>query len=230
MDGYLLVLGDLDDAVADRLGAAVRMDEAPGGHAGVGLRHGVGLDHPDPRRRLERGEIFGRFPDLGIADDLEHRDHRTAVLAVAGLPVVHRANEVVDRQAGHVGGFVVAGAGRQMAGAAGAHLRVLVAVLDDLRHLRMHLRTPDRNVVEIVDGGAGVRHAIDRPHAVGRKARFDLHLVGDGKRPVRLLLLRRRQRRDKHDRQNADDPLHERNLPPFSGTLRGGGRLCDGRL
>ena len=136
-------------------------DEAPRGHAGEDLRHGVGLDHPDPRRRLERREIFGGLPDLGIADDLEHRDHRAAVLAVAGLPVVHRANEVAGRQAGHVAGFVgwPVPVGRWQEPQARTFVS-LVAELDDLRHRRMHVRTPVRNVVEVVDGGAGVRHAL----------------------------------------------------------------------
>jgi hypothetical protein len=50
-----LVLRHLDDAVAQRLAAAVGMDQALVARADVGSRDSVSLDDANPRRRLDRG-------------------------------------------------------------------------------------------------------------------------------------------------------------------------------
>src|SRR5262249_59196831 len=140
----VLVLGDLDDAVADRLAAAVGMGEPLVALADECLRDSVGLHHADPLAWLERREVLGRRLDLLVADRLGHGDHRAGALAVAALVVGHLADEVVDRQAGDVGGLVVPGAGRQVARRAGAYLLVLVAVRYHLRHRRLPGRGPVR--------------------------------------------------------------------------------------
>src|SRR5207237_4627140 len=102
VDHALLVFRHLDDAVAQRLAAAVGMHEPLVALADVGLGHGVGLHHPDPGPRLERSKIAGGVADLRIGDDLRHRHHGGAEFAVAALPVRHLANETWRAEAGHV--------------------------------------------------------------------------------------------------------------------------------
>src|SRR5437879_3429347 len=130
IDHSLLVLRNFDNAVAQRLGATGRMFEALVAWPDKALRHDVGLDHLDPLPRLERREIIGGLLDLDVADHLGHGHHGTAKLPVAVFPVGHLADEIASRKPGNVGGFVVSVTGRKMAGAAGAHLRVLVPELD----------------------------------------------------------------------------------------------------
>src|SRR6266516_6664966 len=89
VDDDLLVLRHFDDAIAQWLGAAVRMNEPLIAGTDIGPRHRVGLDHPNPRLRLERSKIGGGFAYFGIRDDLGHPHHRGAVFAVAALPVRH---------------------------------------------------------------------------------------------------------------------------------------------
>jgi hypothetical protein len=86
-----LVLRHLDDAVAQRLAAAVGMDQALVARADVGSRDSVSLDDANPRRRLDRGKIVGRLLDLGIRDDLCHGYHGRTELAVARLPIQSRS-------------------------------------------------------------------------------------------------------------------------------------------
>ena len=81
-----------DDAIADRLGAAVRRDEAHAARADEALRHGLGLNHlVEAGGRLQRREIIrGRF-HLLIRKQLGIYDHRVGADALAlavleGLP------------------------------------------------------------------------------------------------------------------------------------------------
>ena len=87
VDHNLLVFRHLDDTITQRLAAAVGVNEPLVALADVGLRHHVGLDHPDPRTRLDRGEIVRGILDLGIGDDFGHRHHGGTEFAVAALPV-----------------------------------------------------------------------------------------------------------------------------------------------
>src|SRR6185437_12127084 len=116
IDDDLFLLRDLDDAHADWLAAARGMDEALVAASDIGLGHRVRLDHADPLARLDGSEIFGRLAYLLVADDRPHRDHGAgAALARAGFEILHLAKEIGDGQAGDIGRFVMAGAGRQMA-------------------------------------------------------------------------------------------------------------------
>src|SRR5207344_863015 len=57
VDHDLFVFRDFDDTVAQRLAAAVGVNKPLVALADVGLRHDVGLDHPDPWARLDRSEV-----------------------------------------------------------------------------------------------------------------------------------------------------------------------------
>src|SRR5262249_7586806 len=83
VDNDLLVFRHFDDAIAQRLAAAVRMKKPLVALADVGFGHGVGLDQADPGPRLERSKIVGGVLDLSIGDDLGHRHHGGAEFAVA---------------------------------------------------------------------------------------------------------------------------------------------------
>ena len=106
------------------------------------------------------------------------------------------------------------GAGRQMAGAAGAHLRVLVAELDDLGHRRMQVRPPVRHVIDLVGLRARDRRRAARRGAqlVAGDARGRLHLVADHEGPIRLLG-RGSQRRCQSENEDANEFFHV--LPPM---------------
>src|SRR5215213_11565133 len=185
------------------------MDETLVALGDIVLWYGVRLDYPDPGARLERGEIISRFLNLRVGDDLEHGDHGAAELAVTAFPIGHLLDEILVWQAGHVGGFIMAGAGGQMTGAAGAHLGVLVAELHDLRHLRVHVRTPVRNVVKIVGASARDGHVANRAGFVRSELRRRLLFVGDRERPFRLVGCgRKRGRQGEHE--YANDLFHER--------------------
>ena len=107
----------------------------------------------------------------------------------------------------------MAGAGRQMAGAASAHLGVAIAVLNDFRQRRIHVREPVRNVVHVVD-----LRARDRQRAawrgvqlgrivLGRRENF----FGDRECPIRLVG-RHRKRGRQSKKQDANEVFHE--FPP----------------
>ena len=147
---------------------------------------------------------------LSIGDDLGHRHHGGAEFAVAALPVRHLANEIGRRKASHVGGFIVARAGRQMTRPASTHLPLFVAVLNDRGHRRVHVGEPVWDIVHVVRLGAR-----DRERAAGRRGSHPvcleagrrLNLVRDRERPIRLFR-RGRERRHERQRQDADEVLH----------------------
>ena len=135
--GAEIVLWQLDDAVADRLGAAVLLGEAHRAIAEIGLRHGVGLDHLVPHRRLELGEILGGDLVVFFGEALGDRNHRggAGALARAVGELGELAHEVADGKAGDARRLRVAGAAREVAEDAGARIGLLAAMGDDVRHL-----------------------------------------------------------------------------------------------
>ena len=97
----------------------------------------------DPRRPLHRAEVLGRRLDLVFGHPLRDRDHhvrirlpRLGALAHVAPEVVHRLDEVGDRQSRHASVLGTALAVRVVAQAARAHVG-LAALCHDLRHRRM---------------------------------------------------------------------------------------------
>ena len=68
------VLRDFDDAVADRLGAAVGMLQAPAALE-ERTRHGVGFDHLGPAQHRQRGEVGDRGAHFVVGQTLGDVDH-----------------------------------------------------------------------------------------------------------------------------------------------------------
>ena len=143
----------------------------------------VAFDDANPRRPLDRGEVFRRQPHLLVGHHLRQLDHRVRVrLARVGrspqaVPeVLKLPHEVRDRQPGRrrvlgtsfaVGKMARAASARRVARAGGR------AVLDDRRHRRrMILREPVDHVVAVahVDERVGRAAAagLARPRLLGR--------------------------------------------------------------
>ena len=145
------VLRDLDDAVADRLGAAVGMLQPPPALE-ERTRHDVGFDHLGPAEHRQRGEIGDRgahFVGGQTLGDVDHGQRRRAFARTAA-EVVELARQIRRGGAGQTRVLRMAAPGREMAADAGAHRRA-VAVLDNRRHLRMLVRKPVRRMHLIVD-------------------------------------------------------------------------------
>ena len=141
------IVGHLDDAPSQRLGATLRQLGVE--QAGeVGRRRAVGLDHLQRRPRLERPEVGGSGLHLLVGDGLrrlKHQRHgqpgRPGIATRTALEVGHLLHEVRRRKAGQAGVLGAAGALGAVAGAAGPHIR-LAAAGDHLGHRRMGVRVP----------------------------------------------------------------------------------------
>ena len=126
-------------------------------HAAVAdktLWHGVGLDDLTVSRvRLELRIIVHRFQHVGLGNDLRDADHCACRAAGAppGFEQPNLAAHVIRRQAGEIGGFRMAVAGRLMAQRTGASCRLRPAMGHDLRHRRMLVGKPVRRIERIVD-------------------------------------------------------------------------------
>ena len=138
----LFVLGDFDDPLADRLGAAVRMLKSTRALE-IGSRNGIGLDHAGPLDQLEAGEIGARLPHFLVGQNLGEADHRRRARAAAraAFEIRQLAGEIRRCRAGQSRILRMAVPVGQVAADAGAD-RGAVAVGDDRRHRRMLVREP----------------------------------------------------------------------------------------
>ena len=172
--GSMQILRRLDHARADRLHPAA-FDHLvdPAGEPRLG--HHVGLYHANPRLEVDRREILGRHPSLGIgggkADPLHEgrRAHpRLARLASTVSPIRHLLHDVLVWLPRHTGVLRLALSVRQVAVAARDH-PVAAALGDELRHRRVRVRVPVGRAIVEVDRGTRHRHggAGDRHHLVG---------------------------------------------------------------
>ena len=130
----------------------------------------------------------------------------------------HLANEIGGRKTRHICGFVVACAVREMARSACAHLRILVAELNDLRHRRVPVRKPVRDVVHVVRLGPRDRQRAPGrrwPHASAFKTRSRQNLLRHGERPIGLVRCRC-DAGHKYEREDADDVPHDTSQFVFS--------------
>ena len=226
--GRLTIDRHLDDALANRLlagfGSFKRQIQTC---SALHLRGGRALDHLDPRRPGNRGEVIGRGLDLLVGHlfgDIGHGGRiallRLAALAGTRLEVVHGVDEVLCTQARYwrvLGPALAVGIVAQRTGddAAGR-----IALLHDRRHQGVLVRVPVRRAIgPAADLGAGkalggARQGVDlgvhRRRCGGRG-----HRHGDGIGPHRLLelagIIRRRTAstgarrlgRDGQSKQNA---------------------------
>src|SRR5207302_356853 len=75
------IFGNLKDALANRLGAAIGMQlTMPAGGGDESLRRGSGLDDLHPHRWLQRGEVCGSRPNVLLRGRLRNRAHARVVL------------------------------------------------------------------------------------------------------------------------------------------------------
>src|SRR5258705_1325651 len=158
----LRVLGQLDDALADRLFLPVRRREAHVAGTDERRRHRVGLDDAQPRLRLERRVVVRGRPHLFLGGGFRECDHDAVAdraLAPAVAVRVQLFDDVLRGEAGKTGRLGMTEAVRQVALAARAQIR-LAAVLDDVGHRRWLARIPGWRRERIVD----LRHP-ERPGA-----------------------------------------------------------------
>jgi len=148
------IVRHLDDAIAQRLGAAVRIFRVY--QAGDDrLRDSFGLDNLEDRSEFQRRKISGRRLDLLIGDRLADLCHvvdglplRSRKHAGAAFEVGHLLHDVGCRQAGDGRIFRSAGPLGAMAGPARPHLG-LPSVQHDVRQGRVMIWVPVRREKQI---------------------------------------------------------------------------------
>ena len=87
--------------------------------ADEGLRRRGGFDHLHEGNRLDGREILRRLPHIFIGCRSGNRAHARLFFSGSGLEILHLADEILDGEAGDVGGFRMSLSRHEMAGAAG---------------------------------------------------------------------------------------------------------------